>query len=198
MQVSLVSGFAAGGPDAGNLAASAPESTEERYPSLPKILEAVGGAPAFTAEPVLTDRQETTQRPSEASIAPGKTGQAAGAFEGAVGANQSEGGNPLAMSDLLAQIARCLRPDFRPALRFSTLTLSIGADGRLRIPPVVTAILPRTSASDRLAADQIVQAALLCGPYAHPDAVNKVVSLPADFSTIRATAAATTTRRTAN
>lgn len=190
MQVSLVSGFAAGGPDAGKLETSAPDAETEREQSPLRILEAAGGAPAADEEPTPSDRQTPTERPSEASMARGEAGQAAGAFEGAAGARDSQGGDPLAVSDLLAQIARCLRPDFRPALGFSRLTLSIGPDGRLRVPPAVTSTLLRMSASDRRAADQIVQAALLCGPYAHPDAVNRIVALPADFSTIHATVAA--------
>ena len=198
MRVSLVSGFAVGGPDAGTLDASEPQAAEAREASPPKILEAVGGDHAATDAPTSTERQEPAQRPSKASLARGEAGQASGAFEGNVGASQAQGGDPLAMSDLMAQIARCLRPGFRPALGFSRLTLSIGPDGRLRIRPVVSSSLPPASAADRLAADQIVQAALLCGPYLHPNAVNRVVSLPADFSAVRATVVATKAGRTAN
>lgn len=197
MQVSLVSGFAAGGPDAGKLDASEPEAVEERDPSPPKILEALGGARSDLAERMPAERQEPAQPPSKASLARGEAGQAAGAFEGAVGASNAKGGDSLAVSDLMAQIARCLRPGVLPALRLSQLTVSIGPDGRLRARPLVTSVLPQISAADRLAADQIVQAALLCGPYAHPDALNKTVTLPADFSAVRTTVAATETGRTA-
>src|SRR5262249_31575577 len=87
-------------------------------------------------------------------------------------------------SDLLAQIARCLPPGLRPSLGFSQLTLSIGPDGRLQAAPQVTSTLPQLSAADRLAADRIVQAAILCGPYAHPDVRGRVVTRPADFSAV--------------
>lgn len=62
------------------------------------------------------------------------------------------------------------------------LQLSIGPDGRLTVPPRVVSALPVLSPQDRLAADRIVQAAMLCGPYAHPDIRNRTVSVAADFS----------------
>ena len=42
----------------------------------------------------------------------------------------------------------------------------------------------RDRLTELLSLARIVQAALLCGPYAHPDALNRSVSLPADFSAI--------------
>ena len=74
----------------------------------------------------------------------------------------------------------------RPSLAFSQLTLAIGGDGRLRAAPEVVSQLPRLTAAERVAADRIVQAALLCGPYAHPDLRGHVVSVAADFSAVEA------------
>ncbi|WP_293903682.1 hypothetical protein [Phenylobacterium sp.] len=189
IRVSLVSGFAAGGLQAGSRNTATPEATRERDQLRPETVKVLsGGALNSNEDPLPRDPQEPTRPPSDASVAQGEAGQAAGVFEGDVGASRSQGGNPLAVSDLLAQIARCLKPDFRPVLGFGQLTLSIGPDGRLRVPPEVTSTLPQISPSDRLAADRIVQAALLCGPYTHPDALNRVISLPADFSERRSDA----------
>ena len=184
MQVSLVSGVAAGGTEAGSLSETAP-AEELEVPSPPKLFEVLSGPATASDEPMSPEPNPPTHPPRQASLARGESGQAAGAFEGADGASNAQGGDPLATSDLLAQIARCLRPGLKPALKFSRLTLMIGPDGRLMTPPVVTSALPQVLASDRLVADQIVQAALLCGPYAHPDTLNKTVSLPVDFSVAR-------------
>jgi hypothetical protein len=78
-----------------------------------------------------------------------------------------------------------LPPGVRPNLAFSNLVLEIGVKGELRAAPVVQSMVPRFTAEDRLAADRIVQAALQCGPYNNPPAVNRAISLVADFSSIQ-------------
>jgi len=182
--VALVAGFAAGGPRVGPIESEATEAEVEqdelnREESEP--LTTGADQPEVTTPP---EEQEAFRPPMRAAMARADLGQAAGTFEGAVGASASEGGDPTATSDLLGQIARCLPPSFRPRLGFSQLVLSIGPDGRLRTAPAVTSALPQISAAGRAAADRIVQAALLCGPYSHPDALSRVMSLPADFSAI--------------
>lgn len=116
------------------------------------------------------------------------TAAAANTFDGLTGASDALGGDPTATSDLLAQIARCLPQDLRPTLAFSQLTLAIGPDGRLAAAPIVRSTLPQTGAEGRLIADKVVQAALLCGPYAHPDAVGRTLSIAIDFSRVPAEA----------
>ncbi|MDP3768501.1 MAG: hypothetical protein Q8S13_10845, partial [Dehalococcoidia bacterium] len=106
IQISLVAGFAAGGPDAGERDTSLLEAEIERdrlEPETPEVL--TGGAPSAAEAPVPQQRQEPTQTPSEASLARGEQGQAAGDFDGLQGASPSAGGDSLAVSDLLAQIA---------------------------------------------------------------------------------------------
>lgn len=182
IQVSLVSGFAEGGADAGSRAidTEADDDQTEHEAAAP-----VDAGAATSAVPPTAEEQEARRRTDNAAaLAAARDGEAANAFEGAVGASAAQGGDPTATSDLLAQVARCLPPDFRPRLAFSHLTLAVGADGRLRTAPEVHSTAPRLAASDRAAADRIVQAALLCGPYAHPDALNRVVTLAADFSAL--------------
>lgn len=184
IQVSLLSGFAAGGRERGQQTVSEPEATDPQEQLRPETLKLVGGDLTATSDFEPQDRTDPPRPAATASTAQGDAGQAAGAFEGLQGASASRGGDPLAMSDILAQIARCLRPGDRPVLGFSRLTLSIGPDGRLRASPEVRSSLPQSGPADRLAADRIAQAALLCGPYLHPDSLDRTISLPADFSTI--------------
>jgi hypothetical protein len=185
IRVSLVSGVAAGGPDAGDMEESQPKASQEPEPEQLNVLTAV--SESLDTKPELTAPQdaEPTPKTASASLAKGADGHAVGIYEGAMGANDTKGGGTRASSDLLAQITRCLRPGFRPTAGFSQLTLSIGPDGRLRAPPSVTSALPLMSKADRMAADQIVQAAMLCGPYSRPDTANRVITLPVDFSTVR-------------
>lgn len=183
--VALVAGFASGGPQVGPVESQATEADAERDELQLEDTEPLTAGPDQPDVTTPPEEQEATRPPMRAAMARAELGQAAGAFEGAVGASASQGGDPTATSDLLGQIARCLPPGFRPRLGFSQLTLAIGPDGRLRTAPTVTSAVPQISAADRAAADRIVQAALLCGPYSHPDAVNEVISLPADFSAIK-------------
>ena len=98
------------------------------------------------------------------------------------GGDSSSGGDPLADSELLAQIAKCLPANVRPTLKLANLALEIGSEGELRVAPRVDGTLPLLSAEDRLLADQTVQAALQCGPYDKPSFRNRVFALVADFS----------------
>jgi hypothetical protein len=185
MAVSLVAGFAAGGPHAEPKPAepAEPETGEEdlRHEPVPPV---GAGAEAEDA-PRETEAQDARpETPRLAMMRVNATSEAANMFDGLTGASNSLGGDPTATSDLLAQIARCLPPDFRPNLSFSQLALSIGPDGRLAAAPSMNSALPVLTAEGRLMADRIVQAALLCGPYAHPDAVGRVFTLAADFSQV--------------
>lgn len=182
-QVALVNGFSAGGEDLGQVAKLAPDADHERRRR--RIDEAVRASVSVRATPTadaLTPQKRTHDRRS-ASVELGSLGEAAATTEGSKGSTDSYGGDPLAV-DLLNQIARCLPPMERPSLRFSQLTLAIGDDGRLRTPPEVRSTFPRLTEAERLAADRIVQAALLCGPYNKPEVAGRVVSLAADFSSV--------------
>lgn len=77
------------------------------------------------------------------------------------------------------------RQRFRPRLGFAQLTLIVGPHGRLMRPPEIQSITPLLAPEGRAAADRIVQAAMLCGPYSHPDVIGKSVTLPTDFSEIQ-------------
>jgi hypothetical protein len=102
------------------------------------------------------------------------------------------GGDPLAMDDLLSRIARCLPPDMRPRLIFSSLILELGPDGALQSAPQIVTVLPRVSSADTLAADRVVQAALQCGPYGTSQAAKRTISLVPDFSSLERAARAAT------
>jgi hypothetical protein len=184
IQVSLLSGFAAGGSEGGQQAVSEPEVKESQEQLRPETLKLLGGDLAAVSDLEPQDQTDPPQPAKKASTAQGNAGQAAGAFDGLQGASASRGGDPLAMSNILAQIARCLHPGDRPALAFGHLTLSIGPDGRLRASPEVRSSLPQLSPADRQAADRIAQAVLQCGPYTHPDVLDRTISLPADFTSI--------------
>lgn len=182
MPVALVSGFAAGGAIIGPVESEAPEAEVEAEPKTAEESRPLDAGAELAELPTPTKDQEATRPRMRAAMALADFGQAANSFEGAVGADAAEGGDPTATSDLLGQIARCLPPDFRPRLAFIRLTLSIDANGRLNAAPAVASSVPRVDSATRAAADKIVQAALLCGPYSHPDAVSRVIALPADFS----------------
>lgn len=187
MAVSLVTGFASGGPET-ELAPAEPVEIDAGLEDVRREVDlTLGTAPAAKDSPPESEARDA--RPSLPRLAMMRIetyGEAANTFEGLTGASDALGGSATANSDLLAQIAGCLPPSFRPNLTFGQLTLSIGADGRLAAAPAVTSALPRVGAEERRVADRIVQAALLCGPYAHPDAVGRTITLPADFSQVPA------------
>lgn len=186
MRVSLVDGLAAGGLQVGaNMALDGDFSTDSAAADL-EVLSANGPMDPVAA-PLLDAAREAEQ---EASLEFGTGGRAAGVFEDAQGSRDGQGGDPSSATDLLEQIARCLPPNLRPRLGFSNLVLEIGDRGVLRAAPEVVSALPRLSAEDRLAADRIVQAALLCGPYDKPGVLNRAISLVADFSSIQPSAPA--------
>lgn len=184
--VSLVAGFSAGGAQTRSDSAEPPE---------PEAGNADVARETETREGALAESSETPKEPEVQEARPfiprlammrvDTTGEAANDFQGMTGASGALGGDPTATSDLLAQIARCMPPGFRPNLAFSHLQLSVSPDGRLTAAPAVTSALPQLAAEDRRTADRIVQATLLCGPYAHPDVVGRVVTLAADFSKVR-------------
>lgn len=183
MPVTLVAGFSEGGVEAGPRVDPAPEVEAERDALQPEETPLDTGAKVPDIPQPRKDRQATAP-PASLAMARAEDGEAANVFDGITSASGATGGDPTATSDLLAQVARCLPPDFRPRLGFSQLTLSIGPEGRLSAAPSLISGIPQVSAEHRAAADRIVQAALLCGPYAHPDAVNRTISLAADFSAI--------------
>jgi len=185
MAVSLVAGFAAGGPQA-EPTPSEPAEPEMGEQNLQReaVLPVGAGAEAKDTPQEAEAQDARPQTPRLAMMRVNATSKAANAFDGLTGASDSLGGDSTATSDILAQIARCLPPDFRPNLGFSQLALSIGPDGRLTTAPSMKSALPALTAEGRLMADRIVQAALLCGPYAHPDAVGRAITLAADFSQV--------------
>jgi len=184
--VALVSGFASGGASVGPVESDAPEAAAEVEPQTAEQSPPLDTGSDLVELPKPIEDQDAARPRRRAAMALAHLGQAANTFDGAVGADGAQGGNPTAASDLLGQIARCLPPDFRPRLAFSRLTLSIDANGRLNAAPAVSTALPQIDRASRAAADRIVQAVLLCGPYSHPDATSRVVVLPADFSQVAA------------
>lgn len=184
MSVALVSGFSAGGAKVGPVESEAPEADVEAEPETAEESPPLDAGADLAELSKPTEDQAVARPRLRAAMALADLGQAANAFDGAVGTDSAQGGEPTAVSDLLGQIARCLPPDFRPRLAFSHLRLSIDANGRLNAAPAVDSVVPQLDAASRAAADRIVQAALLCGPYSHPDAVSRVVTLPADFSQV--------------
>ena len=99
------------------------------------------------------------------------------------GALDAAGGDP-AVSELLAQIAKCLPPNLRPHLPAQHLVLKIGATGALEAAPMIDSSFPLLTAEDRASADKVVQAVLQCGPYAKADNASEAISLPVDFSNV--------------
>jgi hypothetical protein len=184
-KVVLVSGTAAGSPDAGEIAQLIPEADRDQARLRLETSDAASATAPVSEVADSQIPQEQTQEKKATSLEAGEAGLSGGAANGAAGATDSVGGDPLATDDLLSQVARCLPPDYRPVLSFSQLTLTIGPDGRLRAAPEVNSTLPRLTAEDRLAADRIVQAALQCGPYVRPNVLGRVISLAADFSSIQ-------------
>lgn len=184
VQVALVEGFSAGGAATGDVAQLVPEAERERPKERVEEVTPAGGMAQLIPAAAVQIPQEATQEKRSASVDLGERGEEAADNEGARGAADSRGGDPLA-TDLLNQIARCLPPTERPALMFSQLTLTIGGDGRLRAAPEVRSALPRLTQAERLAADHVVQAALQCGPYNKPGLAGRVISLAADFSSIQ-------------
>lgn len=184
MQVSLVDGFAAAGAEDGRPSAPLANSERDRVEQTAKPLQLSGqdASAAGIAEPP-SQREERAQ--TQTSFQKGSDGRAALADHGANSASTSRGGDPTATTDLLRQIARCLPREARPDLRFSNLVLEIGEKGELRAAPAIQSLFPRLTVEDRLAADRVVQAALQCGPYNTPSALNRVISLVPDFSAIR-------------
>ena len=139
-------------------------------------------APASNASEDAINSARQAPAPGASSLQEGVHGTAARDDRGSAGAKATQGGDPASDAELVAQIARCLPLDERPLLQFSTLVISVSADGSLAAAPLVTSGFPRLTAKDRLEADHIVQAALQCGPY--KSASGQVIALPADFSSI--------------
>ena len=69
------------------------------------------------------------------------------------------------------------------AARWGVMGSAFGAAGQRCLAGSI-ALLVGTPGEQDAARDRIVQAAMLCGPYLHPNALNRSVSLPADFSAI--------------
>lgn len=91
-------------------------------------------------------------------------------------------GDPKAQLTWLQQIARCLPPNVRPDLRPATLRLSVDAEGYFKAAPALDINLTGLDAAQTKQANQIIQAALQCGPY--ETGQEAIIDLPADFSAI--------------
>jgi len=194
-EVSLVKGFAGGGPNEG--LSVGVRSPSERTPAV-RSVAMPQAAPQLTsnASQDASDAARDGSTPGTSSLQEGVHGTTARDDHGSAGAKATQGGDPASDAELIAQIARCLPLEERPHLRFSTLAISVSADGSLAAPPLVTSPFPRLSAEDRLVADHIVQAALQCGPY--KSAGGQVITLPADFSSIQTGRLAAPVTRIAN
>jgi hypothetical protein len=92
-------------------------------------------------------------------------------------------GSSLSNEELMKRIARCLPPGFKPRLHLARLIMEVSSDGVLRTPPHVEFALPYRSKSTMKAADRIVQAALLCGPYTEV-ATQGTITVEPDFSDV--------------
>ncbi|THD60774.1 hypothetical protein [Phenylobacterium sp.] len=109
------------------------------------------------------------------------------------GAKASTGGDPTATSELLTQIARCLPAGLRPNLPAQRLVLRLAENGGLAAAPSIESIVPILTAEDRAVADQVVQAALQCGPYTKAEILGQVVSIAVDFTEVHPPNASTDT-----
>jgi len=183
IEVSLVDGFAGGAADIGKISERDANAEQHRDRIIQSDL-AASITESDAALPSPSEEQTLERVAAERSLNVGSAGDVATNDHGYDGNSASYGGGSTPDAELLQQIARCLPPDYRPNLGLSSLVLSIGDTGTLRTPPQVTSSLPRITAEERLAADRIVQAALLCGPYNRPNLLNQVISLAADFSAI--------------
>ncbi|MDC7675542.1 hypothetical protein [Asticcacaulis machinosus] len=74
-------------------------------------------------------------------------------------------GSPDGTQNILSQIARCLPPGSRPTLVGAQLHLELDEIGALLAVPKVSMDLATSSKADVKSANQIIQAALQCGPY---------------------------------
>lgn len=92
-----------------------------------------------------------------------------------------QAGDPGGRQNLLRQIARCLPSGRHPALKTTKLTIQLDSEGKLRAPPTVDLPRPLVSKDVIESADQVVQAALQCGPY-KVGTIASVFELVADFS----------------
>lgn len=187
MAVSLVDGaalrtqFAASDASDSEMPEDSPhlDGLSDREAPLAALLEAAGltaSDAAATARSVdVSSRQPSTAGDAEeASAAP--TNADAGE------STESAGGDPLATGDLLNQIARCLPRDLRPNLGLASLVIKIDDGGRLMAAPKILLPLGLATAEERVMADRVVQAALLCGPYTKAPIRNADLLLVPDFS----------------
>jgi hypothetical protein len=152
-----------------------------------KTAAAIGGDLAAAVSPsnAITAPSPSSESQTDARSDTGATRIAASDDDERRGARQTSGGDPNATSELLLQIAKCLPPETRPRLTAQSLILNVGPTGALTVAPMIDSSIPLVTAEDRAAADQVVQAALQCGPYDKAGIAGQTVSLAVDFSDIR-------------
>ncbi|MBP2161255.1 MULTISPECIES: hypothetical protein [Asticcacaulis] len=93
-------------------------------------------------------------------------------------------GTPNGQHALLEQIARCLPPDARPSLKTASLRLSVDGGGHLTAAPRLEVDVTRLTETQLRGANQIVQAAMQCGPYVVTQGQVAMIDIVPDFTGI--------------
>lgn len=93
-------------------------------------------------------------------------------------------GDPDGNQTLLQQIAKCFPVGTAPSLPTVHLQIQVDAGGNLSATPVTDIDLGKSSPEDIRAANTIIQATMLCGPYRLPPETKRRASLLADFSQV--------------
>lgn len=91
-------------------------------------------------------------------------------------------GTPNGQHALLEQIARCLPPDARPSLKTASLRLSLDGGGHLTAAPRLEVDVTRLTEMQLRGANQIVQAAMQCGPYVVTQGQMAMIDIVPDFT----------------
>lgn len=126
--------------------------------------------------PVSVDTAPNSKPQNAADSLP--PGQAITDVESGGGAPGTKGGQ----HTLLEQIARCLPPDARPSLRTASLRLSLDGGGHLTAAPRLEVDVTRLTETQLRGANQIVQAAMQCGPYVVTQGQMAMIDIVPDFT----------------
>jgi len=93
-------------------------------------------------------------------------------------------GSPNGDQILLQEIAKCFPAGTTPSLPSVRLQIEVDGNGNLSTTPVTDIDLAKSSPDDIRAANAIIQATLLCGPYQLPPSAKGHASVLANFSSL--------------
>ncbi len=125
---------------------------------------------------------------SEAQLASTIAVDTQGSAAQAIAGSGAVPGVPDGKDALLEQIARCLPPNERPRLKGASLRISVDGSGNLTAAPRLEVDVTQLTQQELRSANQVVQAAIQCGPYVVNKGEVAMFDIVPDFISIPLTA----------